>query len=945
MEHITEDDLFDLAHARRSLSAAPELEAHLANCAACSALLCTLLDAPAGADSAASAAGADSAAGAAGAAGADSPSGAAARRDLAGSTLGPYRLEGLIGAGAMGEVYRGWDLRLQRGVAVKVLSRQLAGSPDRVRRLQAEARAAAAVAHPNVVTVYDTGEHDGVPFIVSELISGESLRSVIDRGPIARRTALELSLQLARGLAAAHAQGVVHRDLKPENLIVTDDGTLKILDFGLAKVSGERDAEATEPGTLLGTSGYLSPEQARGEPADARSDLFAVGAIAYELLSGRRAFGGATFAERLSGVLRDTPAPIGDPADAIVLRCLEKDPRKRFQSAHDLAWALEAELRGAAPAPAPAPALTLAPAPVAPAPAPDTPPAPLMRGVSRRTFVLGTAATGAGGLAAGLLLGRAWRALPRPAFVPEYRQLTFRQGRVANARFLPDGGSILYAAAWEELPLAIYTARLGGGGTRSLQLPPAQLLAVSSRGELALSLNHRFVEGFHQSGQLALAPLEGGEPRRLGLEAQHADFTPDGAELAIIRQVDARFRLELPAGRVLLEAGWISHPRISPDGALIACFVHDGPGDDGGDLVLVPRAGGSARTVAAGFSSIDGVAWAPGGRALWISASRGGGNNSVRAIALDGRELSHVPAAGRLRVHDVAVDGRLAVTHVSGRLRMMGKAPGAAGELELGLSDVSLVTDISSDGTSVVFAEFGDVDTANGAYLRPTGGGPALRLGEGTPIDLADDGRGVLAVLAGAPPALAVFPVPEGQPRPLPLPAALSRVHWARWASGDRILVAGAAAGRRDRLWRLDPDQALTPLTDEGVLGSCVVSHDGRRVATIIGGRLLVIDVDRAAASPAAPHVVPGSFADSLVCGWSAGAADVFVRTRSPPVRIRRVSSATGASAFVADVAPPRLGLRGLYTLVISEAGDAYAYSYGQELSRLYTMTTEAPST
>jgi hypothetical protein len=524
--------------------------------------------------------------------------------------------------------------------------------------------------------------------------------------------------------------------------------------------------------------------------------------------------------------------------------------------------------------------------------------------------------------------------------VPEYRQLTFRQGRVASARFTRDGGSLLYSAAWEEHPAAIYTARLGGGGTRALQLPPAQLLAVSSRGELALSLGHRFIEGFHQRGQLALAPLEGGTPRRLGLEVQHADFTPDGAELAIVRRADARFRLELPAGRVLLEAGWLSHPRISPDGARIACFVHDGPDDDRGDLVLVPRAGGPPRTVAAGWSSIDGVTWAPDGRALWISASRGGGNNSVRALALDGRELAHVPAAGRLRVHDLAADGRLAVTHVSGRLRLMGKAPGAATEHELGLSDVSLVTDISADGTSIVFAELGDVDTASGAYLRPTSGGPALRLGEGTPLDLADDGRGVLAALHGEPPALAVFPVPEGQPRPLPRPAGLARLHAARWASDGRLLVAGAAAGRPDRLWRLDPDQTLTPITDEHVLGAWAVSPDGRRVATITGDRLLVIDLDR----PAAPHVVPGSFADESVCGWFTGAAEVFVRTKSPPVRIRRVSLATAASTFVTDVAPPPLGLRGLYTLVVSEAGDAYAYSYGQELSRLYTMTTAAPS-
>jgi serine/threonine protein kinase len=885
VECIAEDDLLDLAQGDRPLGDRPELEAHLADCPACSALLSTLLSAPRDDGE---------------------------RRDLAGRTLGPYRLDALIGAGAMGEVYSGWDLRLHRRVAVKALSARFAESPERVRRLEAEGRAAAAVTHPNVVTVYDTGTDGGVPFIVSELISGETLRSLMDRGRVPRRTALDLAVQLARGLAAAHTQGVVHRDLKPENLLVTGDGTLKILDFGLARVSGDRDVEATEPGTVLGTSGYLSPEQARGEPADERSDIFAIGAILFELLTGKRAFGGATFADRLSEVLRDTPKPIDDPAAPVIHRCLQKDPGKRFQAAGDLAWVLEAQ-RGDE-------ALSSR--------------HPLRRQVSRRTFLLGTAAAGLAGAA----LGRALSPSRRPS-LPEYRQLTYRQGRVASARFTRDGDSVIYSAAWEELPTTIFTARLGGGGTRPLPLPPAQLLAVSSRGELALSLKHRYVEGFHQRGQLAVAPLEGGEPRGLGVEVQHADFTPDGAELAIVRPSAGRFRLELPAGRVLLEGGWLSCPRVSPDGQAVACLVHDGPGDDRGDLVLVSRSGGAARTVAAGWSSIDGLAWAPGGRALWISASRAGGNNSVHAIGLDGRALTHVPTAGRLRVHDVGPGGQMAVTHVSGRLRMMVKAPGASQEVDLSLSDVSLVADLSADGESVVFAEFGDVDTANGAYLRSTRGGAALRLGEGVPIDLADDGRGVLAWRYGEPISVAVFPVPEGQPRPLPLPG-LARVRWARWCAGNRILVEGAVPGRPHRLWRLDPDRSLTPLTDEGVSGPSRLDPGGRKLALMVGERLMVVDIEGGT-----PRAVPGTFVDEAVCGWHAGAADVLLRSKSPPIRIRRVNEATGASTPLLEISPPPLGRRGIDAVAVSPSGDAYAYSYGQELSRLYTMTTADPLT
>jgi len=889
---IDEDELLELAHGRRRLGDAPELEAHLADCAACSGLLSTMLAVTSPAE---------------------------ARRDLAGSMLGPYRLDGLIGAGAMGEVYRGWDLRLHRHVAVKVLPRQLADSPDRIRRLEAEARAAAVIAHPNIVTVYDTGTDGEVPYVVTELITGETLRSALERGSIARDTALELGLQLARGLAAAHAHGVVHRDLKPENLIVADGGTLKILDFGLAKVGHVPGADATAPGTLLGTSGYLAPEQARGEPADARSDLFAAGAILYELLSGRRAFGGATFAERLSAVLRDTPPAIDDPAAPIVMRCLEKDPAKRFQSATDLAWVLEARVRGDAPARA--------------TPSPARPRAV----VSRRTFLLGAAATGVGGA----LFGRALAPGHR-AFHPAYRQLTFRQGRVARARFTRDGGSVLYAALWDDHPATIYTTRLGGGGTRALALPPAHLLAVSSRGELALALDHRFLEGFHQRGQLALAPLEGGEPRVLGVDVQDADFTPDGRHLAIVRRA-ARFQLECPIGTVLLEAGWLSNPRVSPDGQLIACCVHDWPGDDRGELVVVPRAGGAARTVAAGWSSIDGVTWAPSGRAVWISASREGGNNSVRAIGLDGRERVHVPAAGRLRVHDLARTGELAVTHCSGRVRMMVKAPDAPAEADLALGDVSVVADIAGDGRSIVFVELGDVDTANGAYLRPTDGGPAVRLGAGIPFDLADDERGVLGWLAQPEPAMAVWAVHAGQPRPLAFPT-LASVQWARWCAGDRMIVAGAVAGRGVQLWRRDPDGTLVPLTEPGALGpaalgSCAISPDGRALALIADARLLVVDVARGRP----PRAVPGSYADEVVCGWYTGGGEVFVRTKAAPLRIRRVDVTTAGSTPVRELHPPPLGLRAVNAVVLSHDGNAYAYSYGQELSRLFSMTTEDP--
>ena len=290
----------------------------------------------------------------------------------AGSRLGPYEILAPLGAGGMGEVYRARDGRLGREVAIKVLPAEVAGDAERLERFEREARAAAALSHPNILAVHDLGTHEGAPFLVCELLEGETLRDRLRAGRPAPAAALGWALQLARGIAAAHARGVVHRDLKPENLFLTRDGHLKILDFGLAKVSAPASAVAaaaptvaeTLAGTLLGTAGYMAPEQARGLPADARSDIFAFGAVVYELLAGESAFQRETAADTLAAVLREEPrelaaTPLGLPPEVVrlVRRCLAKRPEDRYQSAADLAFDLEA-LAAPRAAAAPEPAAT-----------------------------------------------------------------------------------------------------------------------------------------------------------------------------------------------------------------------------------------------------------------------------------------------------------------------------------------------------------------------------------------------------------------------------------------------------------------------------------------------------------------------------------------------------------------------------------------------------------
>src|SRR5882724_3215752 len=275
-----------------------------------------------------------------------------------GVRLGPYEIQAPLGAGGMGEVYRARDTRLGRGVAVKILPESFSRDPDRLHRFEQETRAVAALNHPNILAIYDVGQYQSTPFLVSELLEGESLRQTSERGSLPQRKAIEYGVQIAQGLAAAHEKGIVHRDLKPENLFVTKDGRVKILDFGLAKLTAKTSSDSSDPtmteantaaGVVLGTTSYMAPEQVRGEPLDTRTDIFAFGVVMYEMLAGRRAFRRDTPAETMTAILREDPAEVLDPAnrispalEKIVRRCLEKTPRQRFQSAMDLSFALSA---------------------------------------------------------------------------------------------------------------------------------------------------------------------------------------------------------------------------------------------------------------------------------------------------------------------------------------------------------------------------------------------------------------------------------------------------------------------------------------------------------------------------------------------------------------------------------------------------------------------------
>src|SRR5262245_31141527 len=273
--------------------------------------------------------------------------------------LGPYQIQELVGTGGMGEVYRARDPRIGRDVAIKVLPSTYSTDRNRLIRFEQEARAAGQLNHPNILAIYDVGSENGIAYLVSELLEGETLRKKIETSPLSKRKAIEYALQTIQGLAAAHERRIIHRDLKPENLFITKDGRVKILDFGLAKlIEHVPDSEqskmetanvASQPGTVLGTVGYMSPEQVRGLSTDHRSDIFSFGAILFEMLTGKRAFHGQSSADTISAILHNDPVDssqaltnVSPGLRRIIDRCLEKNPADRFQSAHDLAFALEA---------------------------------------------------------------------------------------------------------------------------------------------------------------------------------------------------------------------------------------------------------------------------------------------------------------------------------------------------------------------------------------------------------------------------------------------------------------------------------------------------------------------------------------------------------------------------------------------------------------------------
>jgi Tol biopolymer transport system component len=831
----------------------------------------------------------------------------------------------------MGEVYRAKDPRLGRDVAIKVLPASLSQDADRLKRFEQEARAAGVLNHPNITAVYDLGTHDGAPYIVTELLEGETLRSRLSGGALSVRKATDYAIQIAKGLAAAHEKGIVHRDLKPENLFVTKDGRVKILDFGLAKLKSEKDGEqqtdlrtvsGTEPGVVLGTMGYMSPEQVRGKAADRRSDLFSFGTILYEMLSGHRAFRGDTAADTITAILSKEPPDLSTSnqdihpgLERIVRHCLEKNPEERFESARDLAFDLESLSNLSAPAGA----VT----------------APFAAAKRRRVWPLVAGAVLGTALAVGVpayLAGR--RAGEQPP--PSFRQLTFRRGEILSAHFAPDGTTVVYSAAWDGKPVEIFVGRLESPESRPFGLPGAEVLAISRLGEAAVSLNRHSAGGFRRSGTLARISIAGGAPRDVLEDVDWADWAPNGNDLAVVRSDHGEIRLEYPIGKVLWKtSGWIGNPRVSPAGDRVAFVDHPVGTDDGGSVAVVDRAGRKT-ALSKPFSSVQGLAWRPDGAEVWFTAAE----VSLRALysaSLSGDVRLRSRVAGNLTLRDISAAGRLLVTKDTFREEMRGLAPGESKERDLTWLDYSLPTAISVDGRTVLFTEGGEGGGPGySVYVRATDGSPAVRLGEGFGQALSPDKKWAIAIQRPATdPQLVAYPTGAGEARVFPR-EGLSVLNACWFPDGKKLLFTANEPGRGPRLYERDfaggKPRALTP---EGYRGLRVVSPDGKW-AVVTGPDRKTYLYPLAGGEPT---VVSGVEVNEVVAGAASDSRSIYVYRRGEiPTNVSRLDVTTGQRQPWRSLAPADTGGVSDPSPLTAPSGDSYIYNYNRTLSDLYLV-------
>ncbi len=823
----------------------------------------------------------------------------------------------------MGEVYRARDTRLERIVAIKILPAAFASDADRLVRFQQEARVLSALNHPNLLTIFDVGNQDNSYYLVCELLEGETLRERLSGGPLALRKAVDYGIQMANGLGAAHEKGIVHRDLKPDNIFITKDGRLKILDFGLAKATpaaSENTATlanpATVPGVVMGTAGYMSPEQVRGKTADLRSDIFSFGAILYEMVAGQRAFQRDSSIETMNAILKEDPPEISTSArnispamERLIRRCLEKTLDERFQSARDLAFALDA-LSGISGTTATA--LSNA--------------RPTRK--RRLIFLSGSAALLV--LAAGLVLGVR---LGAPAH-PNFHQLVFGRGFIETARFTPDGQSVIYGAAWNNQPFEIFSTRLEGLESRTFGLPSGNVLGIATNGQMALGLGWRHTFNWMTEGTLAEASLSGGSARPVLEKVCDGDISRDGSQFAVVHCVGSEQTLEFPVGKVLYRTnGYISHVRIAPQEDVIAFSDHPVLGDDRGYVAIVDLTGKLTRLTEQ-WSSLRGLAWTASGREIWFTASEKEDAQILFAVSRTGAVRVIHSSPSYMWLQDISADGKVLLgDSQEGGLVGIHRMNGPSDQMIDLPSESTIATGISYDGTRIAVDYSGAGSGPNYAvYLVKTDGSPPVRLGEGSSMGISPDGKWIAAFLPTNS-NFRIIPTGAGETRTFDLHSVRTLDYYGSWVQdSSRFAFPGEDPGKRARTYLVDiktgQASAITPegTTDPLISpdGKTVVARDPTqtfRLYPVGGGE---------------PQPVKGLKDEEVPIQWDGSGTKLYVWDRIFPAHIFLIDLKTGSRQPWTTVVPPDTAGVLYGNIVMTPDGKTSVYRYRRAITTLY---------